>query len=387
MPTPVHQAVAERIRRHGPVGYDDVVEAALYDANGFFASGGRAGRIGDFLTSPEVGPLFGAVVARALDRWWTDLGRPDPFTVVEAGAGIGTLAVAIRAAEPECLGAMTYVLVERSAPLRDRQGEHLPVLDPALALPPSVGDEPVDGALPTAAATGPRFTSLSDLPAGPLVGVVVANELLDNLPFRVLECVEGGEGASVASWREVAVALDADDQMLVERLVPITDDALDIARRLAPAAIPGARIPLATAAAAWLRRAVEVLARGRVLVFDYGASTGELAARDDAGWLRTYRGHERGDGPLVGLGTQDVTADVPTDQLALVRCPVHDIDQATWLARHGLAELVEHGRQVWAERAHLGDLPALRARSRVREAEALTDPAGLGAFRVLEWEC
>lgn len=384
MPTPVHLAVAERIRRHGPVGYDDVVEAALYDPDGFFAAGGRAGRTGDFLTSPEVGPLFGAVVARALDRWWVELGRPDPFTVVEAGAGVGTLAVAVRAAEPACLPAMTYVLAERSAPLRARQGEHLPVVDPALALPPSLGDEPADGAVPVATGTGPRFTSLADLPAGPLVGVVMANELLDNLPFRILELV-GGDVPGGPSWREVAVVLGDDDERLTERLVPVPDDVVDLARLLAPDAVPGSRIPLATGAVAWLRRAREVLDRGTVLVFDYGAPSGELAARPGSAWLRTYRGHQRGDHPLADLGTQDLTIDVPTDQLALVGQPSSHVDQATWLARHGLEELVEEGRRVWAERAHLGDLAALRARSRVREAEALTDPDGLGAFRVLEW--
>ena len=50
---------------------------------------GRAGR--DFVTSPEVGQLFGALVARALDGWWRDAGAPDPFLVIEAGAGRGRL--------------------------------------------------------------------------------------------------------------------------------------------------------------------------------------------------------------------------------------------------------------------------------------------------------
>ena len=61
---------------------------------------GRAGRRGDFITSPEVGPLFGAVVARALDAWWAEAGEPDVFTVVEAGAGPGTLARSVLAAAP-----------------------------------------------------------------------------------------------------------------------------------------------------------------------------------------------------------------------------------------------------------------------------------------------
>jgi hypothetical protein len=46
---------------------------------------------------------------------------------------------------------------------------------------------------------------------------------------------------------------------------------------------------------------------------------------------------------------------------------------------------VDEGRRTWKERAHLGDLRAIAARSRITEAEALVDPGGLGAFRVLEW--
>ena len=74
------------------------MDLALYGEHGFYASGGRAGRRGDFITSPEVGPLFGAVLARAIDAWWNELGRPSDFAVVEAGAGPGTLARAILAA-------------------------------------------------------------------------------------------------------------------------------------------------------------------------------------------------------------------------------------------------------------------------------------------------
>ena len=71
--------------------FDEVMELALYHpVGGFYEGGGRAGRGGaDFITSPEVGGLFGAVMARALESWWEALGRPDPFLVVEAGAGRG----------------------------------------------------------------------------------------------------------------------------------------------------------------------------------------------------------------------------------------------------------------------------------------------------------
>ena len=66
------------------------MEAALYGPEGFYErEGGGAGRRGDFLTAPEVGPLFGAVLVRALDAWWDAQGRPAAFTVYDAGSGAG----------------------------------------------------------------------------------------------------------------------------------------------------------------------------------------------------------------------------------------------------------------------------------------------------------
>ena len=136
--------MAERIRRQGPLPFDEWMEAALYDPDGgFFARAGGAGRSGgDFLTSVEVGSLFGALVARAVDGWWDQLGRPDPFLVVDAGAGRGQLARDVLRAEPRCAGALRYVLVERSAGLRAAQAEHLPLEPAELVLGPAVPPEP-----------------------------------------------------------------------------------------------------------------------------------------------------------------------------------------------------------------------------------------------------
>ena len=93
--------------------YSAVVEAALYDADdGFYARGDRAGRQGDFITSPEVGPLFGAVLARALDAWWDGLGAPTR-SWSEYGAGRGVLAGSVAAAEPRCRAALRYLAEER----------------------------------------------------------------------------------------------------------------------------------------------------------------------------------------------------------------------------------------------------------------------------------
>ena len=100
----LEQGLVERIHREGPLPFDAFVEVALYGDGGFFSSGHGAGRAGaDFVTSPEVGQLFGALVARYLDRVWDELGCPDPFVVVEAGAGRGALALAVLAAAPRPL--------------------------------------------------------------------------------------------------------------------------------------------------------------------------------------------------------------------------------------------------------------------------------------------
>jgi SAM-dependent MidA family methyltransferase len=372
--TPIDAQVRALIERHGPLPFDEVMAPALYDAElGFYSAGGRAGRGGDFITSPEVGPLFGEVVARALDTWWAEAGKPAVFVVVEAGAGPGTLARSVLRAAPACSAALRYVLVETSAAQRATHAEHLPLEDPAAAF--AAVPEPDDDAPTVAPPMGPIVLSMAELPRVPGPCVVLANELLDNLPFGVAERTADG-------WQELHVGCGADG--LAEIVLPLAPEFTELLRALAPVAPPGARVPIPRGASAWVRDAVAVAGPGgRVVALDYGRSTAELADRPWTDWLRTYRRHERGGAPLAELGTQDITADVPVDQL--LPAPKANRSQAEWLAAHGLDELVAEGRRIWAERAHIGDLAAIRARSRVNEAEALTDPTGLGAFRVLEW--
>jgi len=170
-----------------------------------------------------------------------------------------------------------------------------------------------------------------------------------------------------------------------EVLLDASPAAAERADRLAPGASVGARIPLQRAAGRWLGSALGSVRRGRVMVVDYGDTTASLAARPWLDWVRTYRDHGRGGHPLDAPGTQDVTCEVAFDQLASIRPPDADRSQADWLRAHGLEGLAAEARAAWHAGARRGDLVALAARSRVGEAEALTDPTGLGAFRVLEW--
>ncbi|MGH9279642.1 MAG: SAM-dependent methyltransferase [Acidimicrobiales bacterium] len=370
--TPLGEEVSRRAHRFGSLRFDEVVELALYHPEHGFYAGGSGAR-SDFLTSPEVGALFGAVLAGALDAWWVELGEPDPYVVVEAGAGSGTLATTVLGAEPACAPALRYVLVERSSVMRQQQARRLPLEPAGLVLGPAVVAD-VDQGPEVVPGLGPLVTSLAELPAGPFEGVVVANELLDNLAFRLLERGDGG-------WDEVRV-----DHELRELAVEAPPDAAREADRLAPEAPPGGRIPLQHQAQAWLRSALGSLVRGRVVVIDYADSMPSLATRPWTEWVRTYRSHGRGGHPLEHLGEQDITCEVAVDPLAHVRPPVADRAQSDFLRAHGIDRLTEAAREHWQERAHVGDLDALTARSRVGEAAALTDPEGLGGFRVLEWD-
>lgn len=361
------------------------MEAALYDPRGgFFATGGGAGRAGaHFLTSVEVGSLFGVMVARAIDGWWDRLGGPDPFLVVDAGAGRGQLARDVLRAGPRCAASLRYVLVERSAALRAAAGEHLPLEPAELALGPAVAPEPDEEPV-AVPGSGPMVTALAELPAGPAIGVVVANELADNLPFRLVERTPGG-------WDEVRVAEASPSAAapgFSEILLPADERLVSSADRLAEGSdLPvGARLPVPTALSDWLRSAAVMLRRGVIAVVDYGAPAGELAARGQAGWLRTYRGQQPGGSPLDAPGSQDITADVPVEGLRRAAADAGlavlcETTQADWLRSLGIEKLVEEGRAAWHARS-VTDLAAIAARSRVHEAEALLDPGGLGAHRV-----
>ncbi len=323
----------------GTIRFDAFVSLVLYGDHGFYTrpnQPGHAGRRGDFITSPEVGPLFGVVIARALDSWWHELGRPDPFTVVDAGAGPGTLARSVLAARAECAAAMRYVAVETSASQR--------------ALHP-------DG-----------VESRATMPESEFVGVILANELLDNLPFRLFVYDDG--------WREAHVTIAAD--RFVERLVT---------PKVLPGCLPreaahGARVAVQDAASLWVSQALDILAAGRLVTFDYCTTSAAMAARPWREWLRTYANHGRGGHYLSAVGDQDVTVEVAIDQLPT---PGLVSTQAEFLRRHGIDALVEEGRSEWTRAASAPDLAAMRMRSRVREAEAILDPAGLGAFSVIEW--
>src|SRR5712692_8963811 len=127
--TPLEGLLAERIRRYGPIPFADYMRECLYHPIHGYYSKSESQRFVDYYTSVDVHPIFGRLLARKFAEMWEQLKRPKEFLLVEAGAGVGRLALHIldfcEAKLLDFHGALRYVAVERSASLREQAAARL----------------------------------------------------------------------------------------------------------------------------------------------------------------------------------------------------------------------------------------------------------------------
>jgi len=215
-----------------------------------------------------------------------------------------------------------------------------------------------------------NIESRETLPEGPITGVVLANELLDNLPFRLFVF----DGA----WMEAFVAQSPDG-----KFVEVLHKPRELPSVLPATAALGARVPIQDAASAWVNNALSLIERGRLVLFDYcSTTTSEVAALPWREWLRTYKEHERGGHYLLEPGSQDITAQVVLDQLP---SGYQAMSQAQFLGQWGIGELVLEGKAYWENLSGAPDVAAIKMRSRAVEQGALTDSDGLGGLTCIRW--
>jgi SAM-dependent MidA family methyltransferase len=331
------QRIVTEIIEKGPMPFERFMELALYDREGFFGGDTlRSTRSGDFLTSPEVSPLFGETLAVYVQRIRDEIG--EPFEVVEAAAGSGSLLrPLLDTIEVEA------VAVEASPAARELLAGVVPVSD-----------------------------RLRDR----IRGVLIANELLDNLPMALAQKIDG-------EWRERWVGADSGELIFVD--APPRPEVVEWLEAYAGEVADGGWVEVQLEARRWLADALARMEAGAVVLIDYGDTAENLLPRRQDGTLRTYRAHHLGPHPLDEPGETDITADVNFTALVDLHPGARLWRQDDFLTDLGLRDRLSELRKAELEVARSGDqMERLRLRSLKTEAETLLHPRGLGDFRVLE---
>lgn len=352
--------IAAEIAARGSMTFARFMSLALgHPEHGYYSRERFAwGAAGDFETSPEVHPIFGYLWARQLLECWDRLGRPDPFHLVEVGAGSGAFSAAmltwLRDRAPQCAAAIRPILLD---------GHPHRIADQRRAL--------------AARGIEAEHAFLDDWLAGTerVTGVVISNELFDALPVHLVERRE----EQLLEWY---VTLDVSGALVLE-LRDASTPALDAyfeALGVWPG--DGSRAEVSLDAPQLMQRIAARLERGYLLTIDYGYEAATLySSWRRMGTLMAFRDHSPQPDPLALPGLTDLTAHVDLTSLAaaarvegfVVAPPT---SQTEALVALGIGEALEAARQ----RAEVDFGAFASAR---RATETLLDPTGLGRIRVL----
>ena len=297
----------------GWISFARYMELALYAPGmGYYSAGSeKLGVAGDFVTAPEISPLF----ARTLARQAADIITSTSGSILELGAGSGRLAAELLLAL-EALDRLPehYAILEVSADLQARQRERIAAVAPHLLA---------------------RVAWLSELPAR-WRGLVLANEVLDALPVHLVVNDDG-------TWRERGVtwagALRWQDAEIASRaLAAATAHLPEDAGYLTEINLAAVKLTASLA---------EILEAGTLLFVDYGFGRREYYhPQRSAGTLMCHYRHHAHDDPFFLPGLQDITAHVEFTAIAeagLERGLVLQgyTTQARFLLNCGITELVQ----------------------------------------------
>lgn len=351
------ELLRDEIRRAGPITFARFMDRALYEpGHGYYRRDEPGpGRGGDFITAPELHPIFGAAVGRLVAQAWEALGRPTPFTLTEPGAGTGAMAAGLLA-----------VLRDDGSPLLDAI-RYRPVEVEAARLGVLRARLEAEGLA--------RTVDDSPAPAEPVeLGAVIANEVLDALPVHRVVGRRGG-------IRELVVGLDARGgftALEAEPTTPLLAARLDAEGVALP---DGQATEVCLAVDGWLAAAARHLARGIMVLIDYADEPSALHGPGrPTGTLRAFARHAVGSDPFRHVGRQDLTATV---DLAAVRAAAAGAGLAP-LGETTAGELLAAAGDDLPRRYLRRPGASLQDALSLRSALArLLDPRGMGGFRVL----
>ena len=299
LPTPSDEAIlhsqklSSQIRtslaRHQNMTFAQYMQKALYTPNlGYYSNGlAKIGAQGDFITAPEISPIFSRCLARQAQQILQTLDEPN---IVEFGAGRGVMVKDILL-ELQALNQplKRYYIIELSAELQQRQKETL------------------QNALPTELFQ--KVTWLNQLPSTPIPAVIFANEVLDAMPFERLRIEPEHALRGHIRYNEQKEAFEWDYQ-------PITDASLQkFANRLiqyiGKVSDLGYTTEINLHIKPWLESVNNLLSQGAVILIDYGYTREEYYQPARVmGTLRCHYQHRAHQNPFFYPGLQDITAHV-----------------------------------------------------------------------------
>ena len=275
--------ICREIEAHqGWISFERYMEMALYEPGlGYYSAGSRKlGGAGDFVTAPEISPLFSRCVANQCAQVLTSLGGGE---ILEFGAGSGTMAVDVLL-ELERLQQLPtrYCILEVSADLRERQQttvmERVPHLEE-------------------------RVHWLDALPAT-FEGVMLANEVLDAMPVERFRMRANDVNALGVTWQ-----LGRLDWSEVRASKPLANAVRTVERELGFAFPDRYTSEINTRLPAWISSIATTLQRGVALLIDYGLPRRDYYRLDrNEGTLLCHFRHRFHDEPLINVGLQDIGA-------------------------------------------------------------------------------
>lgn len=299
LPTPSEEAIEHSdklsvnirryLSRHKTLPFSKYMEMALYTPQlGYYAGGlPKIGKTGDFITAPEVSPIFSRCIARQASQVLSQLDEPN---LIEFGAGQGTMAKDILLELEQIQQPFhRYYIVEISADLRARQRQtfekHL------------------------SAETIKKIIWLDTLPKTPISAVVLANEVLDAMPFERIRIEPEQSLQGFVSFNET-------EQQFEWRYKTITDLGLQkfanqLIQHIGKVSDLGYETEINLNLKPWLKSVSDILSQGLVLLVDYGYSRHEYYQPARVmGTLRCHYQHRAHNNPFFYPGLQDITAHV-----------------------------------------------------------------------------
>ncbi len=278
--------IREEIRGRGPIPFSRYMEMALYQPGlGYYSAGlHKLGAAGDFVTSPELGSLFAGCLARQIEEISQCLGEYD---ILEIGAGSGHLAADILQLLDKGLLPGRYMILDRSADLRQVQREHLSSVAPGLL---------------------DRVEWLDHPPDRPWRGVLLANEVIDALVIERFQVANSG-------LKQLCVGEQDGGFAWVDR--PAPGEMVNSFEALGVDFPANYRSELSLQLFPWLKAMTASMQQGLALFIDYGYPRREyyLQERNDGTLICHYR-HRAHDDVFLWPGLQDITAFVDFTLLA-----------------------------------------------------------------------